>query len=149
MDGHGHVDPSGKGWIPGPDLARRELLPGPTSEDVEEIERRRVSRFFLAALILMALGILLAFVVHPVGIALTIVGVLVFFIPDIIMASGKRRRRREEHEAGYTIDRFGPRELDLVDPKTGYVLRPAGQPHLTSSQYRTLLHKSRSQVETG
>ncbi|SMQ73742.1 hypothetical protein [Agreia sp. VKM Ac-1783] len=47
-----------------------------------------------------------------------------------------RRRRAAEHEAGYTVSRTLRPDLDQVDPVTGYVIRPAGQPALTRAQER-------------
>jgi hypothetical protein len=149
MDGRGHVDPSGKGWIPGPDLVRRELLPGPTSVELEESERGKVALFFLTGLAVGIVGGVLAFLGWPAGIALIVLGVLIFVIPIIPLTRRYRARRQEEHDAGYTLSRSGPRECDFVDPATGFVFRAAGEPPLTRAQYQAQLHKSQSQSEAG
>ena len=47
-----------------------------------------------------------------------------------------RRRQEAEHAAGYTVSRTLRPDLDQVDPVTGYVIRPAGQPTLTRTQER-------------
>lgn len=47
-----------------------------------------------------------------------------------------RRRQEAEHAAGYTVSRTLRPDLDQVDPVTGYVIRPSGQPALTRAQER-------------
>ncbi|AXH36899.1 hypothetical protein DVJ78_17100 [Humibacter sp. BT305] len=49
-----------------------------------------------------------------------------------------------ETRAGYTVSRLGPASLDQVDPRTGYVLRPAGTPQLSEQQERAALARVRS-----
>lgn len=55
---------------------------------------------------------------------------------------------RRESEAGYTTNWiFYQPQIDLVDPRTGLVVRAAGDPQITKAEYRSRIKAIRAATE--
>ncbi|MGO4536739.1 hypothetical protein [Leifsonia sp. 2MCAF36] len=127
--------------------ARGTLAPGVTSVGM--------TRFSLIAILA---GLLALLAMLPFGI-LTWTGVWsppgVFFLPFILVGIGVMTvgrmvglfvpmRESAELRAGYTLSRDGDTNVDQLDPKTGYVIRPAGHPALTRDEEKSALLRVRA-----
>jgi hypothetical protein len=71
--------------------------------------------------------------------------VLVTVLALVASIAGLIVRARAETAAGYTITNGDHPELDLVDSKTGVVLRPAGEALLDRESFKLAQQAARSQ----
>lgn len=103
-----------------------ELLPGPTAG-----QWQGRARLLLAAslgVLLVTLGVLgFGWRPHPAVLIVPGAIVLAGFVAWIVLGEFALRRMRAEHDAGYstTLDLT---EYDLRDPRTGVLVRAAGEP---------------------
>jgi len=107
------------------------LIPGLTAGQWQARARRA---FVLAVGFLLAVLGALGFGWRPHPAALIIPGALVIggFIAWIVLGEVTLRRMRDERDAGYstTLDIV---DVDLRDPRTGVLVRAAGEPPLTET----------------
>jgi len=96
--------------------------------------------------------ILLALLIPPawlpllmVGLGLLEVGVIALLVELALLP----RQRSLEMQSGYTTLRGHLRDVDMVDHRTGILLRKAGEPLLTTDEYAARLASIREPEERG
>ncbi|MGD8169118.1 hypothetical protein ACEXOS_018020 [Herbiconiux sp. P16] len=114
---------------------RRELLGGPTSRTWAVVSR---------ALGILGTVVVVGTVVLTVALSggsmrsISIIPLAAVFMVSLLLSVGALflsvRAERRESAAGYTLARLGDVSVDQVDPKTGFVLRRAGERQLTKQQ---------------
>jgi hypothetical protein len=108
------------------------LLPGPTAGQWQG--RARLLFAASIGLLLVTLGAL-GFGCRPYPVVLIVPGVVILagFVAWIVLGEFALRRMRAEHDSGYstTLD-IG--EVDLRDPRSGVLVRAAGEPPIQPRQ---------------
>ena len=129
--------------------AYRNVLPGPSFWALRRALVAYVAWCVLGGLVLVGLIVIanqpnsnsLADIFHAL-LWVWLAGVLVgAVIVALVSAKG-----RQEVAAGYTTSPFGYQEVDLIDPKTGVVLRRAGEPLFDRVAYRAAVQSSRDDL---
>lgn len=83
---------------------------------------------------------------HPVVLALLAIFVAAAIVAIVSFMVGLGQVAKE-HRAGYTTSPSGWFEFDQVDPRTGVVIRQAGEPKLSRQESR--LRRERALAEYG
>ena len=102
------------------------LIPGPTAGQWQG--RARLVLWAAIALLLIVLGALgFGWRPHPALLIVPAAIVVAGFVAWIVLGAFALRRMRDERDAGYstTLDLVG---VDLRDPRTGVLVRVAGEP---------------------
>ena len=123
---------------------RRTLLPGVSSTRWQTVARIPPIIGVIGAAVVLGSRILSPEGVSRAGmipamifiIAMTVVSLLFF-----VLANSAQKRERT---AGYTLHRIWDVEVDQVDPKTGYIIRRAGEPQLTKAREVAELQRVRA-----
>lgn len=108
------------------------LLPGPTAGQWQG--RARLLFAASIGLLLVTLGAL-GFGWRPYPVVLIVPGVVILagFVAWIVLGEFALRRMRAEHDSGYSTT-LDVSEIDLRDPRTGVLVRAAGEPPVQPRQ---------------
>ncbi|GHF24458.1 hypothetical protein [Pseudolysinimonas yzui] len=108
------------------------LLPGPTAGQWQG--RARLVFAASVGLLLVTLGALgFGWRPHPVVLIVPGVVILAGFVAWIVLGESALRRMRAEHDSGYSTT-LDVSEIDLRDPRTGVLVRAAGEPPVQPRQ---------------
>lgn len=136
-------------WHPGLD-ARSRLLPGASAWSVAS---QQVWGSYVGGGLLLVL--LVGMLIRGSGywgspILMTVVALLlidaIFFIPGVLIRLSVRKRR--EVRAGYTTVTNQYPEVDQIDPKTGRIVRLAGEETLNRDEYLSRIGLIREAIES-
>jgi uncharacterized membrane protein YedE/YeeE len=116
------------------------LVPGWTAYRITRVATVLAAIAVGSGILLIVLGTLLKFPPGSLGynlfVALALFAVLPFFAVFWAIGSKAERRQKAEVAAGYTTLRGRYQQIEQLNPMTGRVIRRAGEPLLSSAEFR-------------
>ncbi|MBD8518200.1 hypothetical protein IFU11_14755 [Plantibacter sp. CFBP 8804] len=103
------------------------------------------ARTFLAVCILLVIAGVSSSIMLVVGAAWDVpfAATVILIVVSYAVEAAFKRADQRERRAGYTTLRLKYQEFDQVDPRTGIVVRPVGEPFLSHAEWEARAQRAR------